>query len=103
MIYTFKVQALNFNGLGAASTPVEYIICTYPDKPPAPIWIAVTKTTITLAWTPPTSDGGCEILSYGIFMDDGAGGTLAEVDAGSVNNLPTLRSYQITSLSLIHI
>lgn len=90
---------MNFNGLGVASTPVAYIVCTYPAKPPAPIWIAVTKTTITLSWTPPTSDGGCQILSYSILMDDGAGGTLTEVDAASVNNLPTLRSYQITSFA----
>ena len=28
--YTFKVQAINFNGLGPASNTVEYTICAIP-------------------------------------------------------------------------
>ncbi len=34
--YTFRVHAMNYNGLGPASTPVEYTICTTPDAPDFP-------------------------------------------------------------------
>ena len=32
-------------------------------------------------------------------MDDGAGGSFAEVDAANINNKPTLRSYLISSFT----
>lgn len=60
---------------------------------------AVTATTMTLSWIPPASDGGCQVLSYSLFMDDGAGGALAEVDAGAINDIPTLRTHTITSFT----
>jgi hypothetical protein len=96
--YTFKVHAINFNGIGAGSTtPVPFIICIAPSGLKAPFQAIVTKTTVTLVWAAPASDGGCPILSFSIFRDDGAGGALTEIDAASVNNLPTLRTRTITS------
>ena len=97
--YTFKAQAINFNGLGTASTPVEYIICVAPTGLAAPFLAAVTQLNMTMSWATPAADGGCPILSYSLFKDDGAGGTLVEVDAASVNNLPTLRAHQVTSFT----
>jgi hypothetical protein len=47
----------------------------------------------------PHSDGGCPVRSYSIFMDDGAGGAFAEVDAASVNGVPTLRTHQVRSFA----
>lgn len=91
--YIFKVQALNFNGPGSASAEVKYYICVSPSVLSPPILEAVTKTTMTLKWAPPATDGGCEILSYSIFMDDGAAGSFSEQDAASVNNKPTLRVF----------
>ena len=91
--YIFKVQALNFNGPGLASTEVKYYICVSPSILSPPILEAVTKTTMTLKWAPPATDGGCEISSYSIFMDDGAAGSFSEQDAASVNNKPTLRVF----------
>jgi hypothetical protein len=51
---------------------------------------------MTLAWTAPSSNGGCSITSYHIYMDDGAGGTFSEVDAATVNDYPSLRSHTLT-------
>mmetsp|Transcript_23476 Transcript_23476/g.36164 ORF Transcript_23476/g.36164 Transcript_23476/m.36164 type:complete len:143 (-) Transcript_23476:6330-6758(-) len=94
--FTFKVQAINYNGYGADSSTLELTICSEPGFLEPPRLDAVTATTMTLRWIEPESDGGCAITSYSIYMDDGAGGSLVEKDASSVNNLPTLRTHQIT-------
>ena len=82
--YSFVVQALNFNGPGPQSTPVEYTLCTAPTQLGPPILAAVTRTSMRLSWSPPESDGGCRVLSYALFLDDGAGGALASVDDAEV-------------------
>lgn len=97
--YTFQVQALNYNGAGPASASVSYTICTAPVNLFPPNMTAVTATTMTLSWVPPASDGGCQVLSYSLFMDDGAGGALTEIDAGAINDIPTLRTHTITSFT----
>jgi hypothetical protein len=99
MTYSFRVSALNYNGAGVASTVVEYTICTVPVNLFPPNMTAVTETTMTLSWTPPASDGGCQVLSYSLFMDDGAAGSLTEVDASDINDIPTLRTHTITSFT----
>lgn len=99
MAYTFQVQALNYNGAGPASASVGYTICTAPWNLFPPNMTAVTATTMTLSWTQPASDGGCQVLSYSLYMDDGAGGALTEVDAAEINNIPTLRTHTITSFT----
>jgi hypothetical protein len=99
MSYSFKVQALNFNGAGPASSPADFLICIAPSTLDPPAMTEVTKTTMTLRWTPPSSDGGCQIKSYSLYMDDGAEGAFAELDAASINNKPTLRTYQVTSFA----
>lgn len=52
---------------------------------------------MTIAWNAPVSTGGCSITSYYLYMDDGNGGLFTEVDPTSINNLPSLRSYPITT------
>jgi len=52
-----------------------------------------------LSWKAPKSNGGCSIISYSIFKDDGNGGLFNEVDSTIVNNNPSLRSYPIAFLS----
>ena len=79
--YSFVVQALNFNGASESSDPMAYIICQAPTQFAAPNMPAVTRTSITIEWSVPIQDGGCPIYSYSLFQDDGAGGTLVEVDA----------------------
>jgi len=62
-----------------------------------PILEDITETTFTITWTPPSDDGGCSVTGYGIFRDDGAGGTITtEIDAGTVNNDPSLFQHAVT-------
>jgi hypothetical protein len=39
------------------------------------------------------------VTSYSIFIDDGAGGSFAEVDPSSVNGISTLRSYTLSQFT----
>jgi len=56
---------------------------------------SVTKTSMTLTWVAPISEGGCPVRSYSIYRDDGNGGALVEFDASDVNNLPALRQHTL--------
>ena len=66
-IYYFTVQALNYNGAGEPSDVAQFIICKSPTQFAAPTMQAVTRTTMTIAWDAPLSDGGCEIYSYSLY------------------------------------
>ena len=95
--YNFKVAALNFNGEGDQSDAAPFIVCIAPTGFSSPALSSVSQTSMTLAWKAPSSNGGCSISSYKIFMNDGAGGTTyTEVDPLIVENNPSLRSYSIT-------
>lgn len=55
---------------------------------------------MTISWETPSSDGGCEILGYAVFVDDGALGAFTEVNTDSdpdVRNNPGLHELVITS------
>ena len=43
----------------------------------------------------PESNGGCTILGYKIYVDDGALGTFTEYDSADVNDKPFLDTYTI--------
>jgi len=59
----------------------------------------VDKTTFTISWDLPESDGGCPITSYAIYRDDGAGGFLVTpVDPVSVEDNPYLFRHTATLL-----
>lgn len=58
-----------------------------------------TETTLTLGWKAPSSNGGCQVSSYYLYINDGAGGTVyTEVDAGTINDNPTLREHTVSSI-----
>ena len=61
-----------------------------------PTLINVDMTSMTLQWSSPSSNGGCTIKSYHIFMNDGDGlNNFHEVDAATVAGIPSLRTYQV--------
>lgn len=97
--YTFKVQAINYNGAGSDSTLLTYSVCVPPSGLFPPTLSAVTKTSMTLTWVAPNSDGGCPITSYYIYIDDGAGGSLAVIDNSTIYGKPTIRTHTITSFT----
>ncbi len=93
--YTFKLIGVNFNGEGPASNAVTFKSCTAPSNIQPPSSTSTTKTTIDLAWSPPSDSGGCPITGYELYVDDGIGGSFTNTDSSSIANKPYLRSHQL--------
>lgn len=72
--YRFRIAARAFNGLAEASDIVTYHACAPPSAPLVPKLQSVSSTQTTLNWTEPTSNGGCPILGYKLYLDDGVTG-----------------------------
>jgi titin len=94
--YRFRLAARAFNGLAEASNIVTIHACAPPAVPSAPLLQAVTTTDATLNWTEPTSNGGCPILGYSLFVDDGVTGNPAALASGMQTDVPTLRQMTLT-------
>ena len=101
--YKFYVTGTNFNGEGPASPVVLLRSCTLPSAGaagfPAPVIRAVSSTEVSIAWVSPLSDGGCRVLGYAIYVDDGDG-VFAEYDAAGVRDKPFLSFYPIDMAAL---
>jgi hypothetical protein len=104
--YRFKVLAYNFNGPSDPSD-VSYIrVCGFPSglAKPYKVDTDVSTPSITVGWEAPTSDGGCEITGYSVYVDDGASGDFVEANEDNdalVRGLPTLRTLEITRISTV--
>ena len=100
-LYRFKTSALNFNGEGALSGELQTYACLPPSALQAPQRVDSTDTSFTLAWTQPETDGGCPILGYAVYRNDGAGGPLDQevntVQDNNVRDKPSLRKMLITN------
>lgn len=100
----FKVIAYNFNGPSEASDIATFPVCGNPSgmaKPTKVIASTVTPS-ITVQWDEPSSNGGCPITGYVVYVDDGAGGSFVEANSDSdvlVRDLPSLRQLEITRVS----
>ena len=68
--YEFRVSAENAAGSGPVSETSNLVMCKEPIYPPGPIGIPqvvdTTKTSVSLSWSPPTFDGGAEVVGYQI-------------------------------------
>jgi hypothetical protein len=68
-----------------------------------PIMKSATDNTMTVSWQAPDYDGGCPIISYALFIDDGiTGSPTIEVNAANdpaIRNKPSLREATITGLT----
>lgn len=99
--YQFTVAALSVNGPGLWHVPQPtFYTCVGPSQAKAPYRITSTSDSITIGWDPPSDNGGCQILGYAVFVDDGAGGDFTEVNQvedPQVRNLPGLSQLTITS------
>ncbi|CAN0167304.1 unnamed protein product [Lampetra fluviatilis] len=65
--YQFRIRAVNTEGVSEALESAEvYAGEPYvpPGSPSAPVVSNVTKSSVTLSWQPPQSDGGSAILGY---------------------------------------
>lgn len=105
--YRFKVVSYNFNGAGTHSNIISSPACGEPSGLAKPVKLtsATTPTpSITIQWTAPTSDGGCPITGYAVYVDDGAGGSFVEANSDNdalVRGQPTLRELVVTRVSTV--
>ena len=60
------------NNIGSSDdTDISYFVCAdVPDIPDAPVLETSSKNSITIAWNPPTSDGGSPITGYRAYMNN---------------------------------
>lgn len=79
--YGFYVQVLNYNGASAASPILSVAACEGPSGFTSLERVSSSPTSLTIAWRPPLDDGGCSVLRYEQYSDDGAGGSLAVENA----------------------
>lgn len=97
--FAFTLSAVNFNGEGPVSNPAVFTACTAPSGLDAPEVMATSETTIDLQWQQPVSNGGCALIGYELYMDNGLGGAFVSTDDAEVKFKPYLKSHQVTKPS----
>ena len=65
IVYSFRLSAINGNGVGAISNVVN----EYPSTVPGPVSLSqvpsnISDTALSIAWSVPSSNGGSQILGY---------------------------------------
>ena len=95
-LYRFKIQARNFNGWGPQSDIGAFYTCVRPSGLRIPTITATTSDSMTLTWEAPSDDGGCPIVGYAVFRDDGVSqNPTIEINSDNdaeVRGKPTLRT-----------
>ena len=107
LTYRFKVVAYNYNPEpGAASDFASLQVCQKPSDWAAPTKLTTSQTSIAINWNEPLSNGGCTILGYAVFVDDGSTGSFIEANVendATVRLKPSLSYLQITRLALANL
>jgi hypothetical protein len=99
--YAIKMYAVNALGAGEVSA-VVYLVCgDKPATPNAPTpenmsQDSITKTSITLAWNVPSSNGGSAVTGYRIYINDLSVGDWALAYEGE--GYPTRQVYTVKGL-----
>jgi hypothetical protein len=97
--YVFRYRAYNFNGPSVYSNELNIVACRNPSGLNAPTYTTSTITSISIKWTPPTDDGGCNILYYEVYRDDGNGSNVyTQVQQADTINKPNLKELEVTTL-----
>ena len=85
-MYTYRVRAENLMGFGTLSSTFTYVPRHFPSKPPTPptnVSASTDRNTIYIAYEALINgeDGGSDLSSYNIYMDDGMDGEFTQVDS----------------------
>lgn len=98
--YQFYLKASNFNGDSVPSDILQVYSCLQPAIPSAPTRVTGSRTSLTLQWLPPSSNGGCNITGYSLYSNDGLNGLIqTEVNAAQLANKPFVLQTQVLFLS----
>ena len=97
---SFRLYALNFNGVSEASDIDTFNVCTEPKGMPPPYKVSSVSNQLLLAWSEPLENGGCPISGFAIYRDDSYGSAVdTEVNAdndASIRDNPILRQASVT-------
>lgn len=70
------MSAYNYNGEGLMSDEMTTYACVEPSKMLQPQRVTSTTSSFTIEWQEPADDGGCPVLSYAVYRNDGQGGEI---------------------------
>lgn len=73
-LYNFRVRARNDVGLSLSTAVSTFMASRVPDQPLAPYKVDSDQTFITIAWVPPSDDGGSPITGYRVLWNSGGEG-----------------------------
>jgi len=96
--YTFSVVSVNFNGVSEPSDELVAVVCKPPKGFPRPQYVSSTKSSITISWQAPSDTGGCPLLTYELYMNDGlGGGDFFGIDSQILEDRPYIIEHTITA------
>lgn len=55
--------------------------CEVPGAPSKPVQVQTDATSIVVSWSEPGDNGGCPVLGYVVYIDDGQAGEFKEANA----------------------
>jgi titin len=96
--YMFKHEAVNSAGSSLASTETGIYACIAPSGMAAPVLGTITETQVEIFWSAPTDNGGCAVEGYELYVTNLARSAYNEVHSAEVNDIPSLRTFNITEL-----
>jgi len=98
--YALYLQSVNFNGVSQPGRELVAPVCLAPNHIESVKYISSTKSSINVGWTTPTYTGGCPLLSYSLYINNGLGGSLfSEVNPAQINDKPYITNYDVTGLT----
>lgn len=68
--YRFQVKARDINGLGPTSPAASFVACLSPANLAAPVLLDVSKSSFEVSWLRPSSNGGCPITEFALFLSE---------------------------------
>jgi titin len=95
-IYKFRITARNIVGDSVNSATVAVMAATLPGAPGQPTRKESSETSVAIAWTAPTDDGGTPITDYQVLWDSGLGGAFVSLGS-SINSLEFTPSYTLVT------